>query len=231
MKEDELIQRIRVLEENARYVEQEFRDVIATFERRMRKFDQLIEFYNLNIPLKYKKSFPEAEQDELFKLPKFKPKYPRVYRAGPCDDHKLYELDMPPLGHEDYKKSSERMAEYAKEKDKIVEWYWELYDENHEKAGEVLNQKEADKWENEGPKRYSLLGGEDIHTADVFSKEEADKWCKGSENTCSIMHPLRHAYKRSRKVLPKQVFSEACGVSSEVKDLRQEDKPSEPSPS
>ncbi len=88
-------------------------DRLAFLEKEVRRLERLVEFWHGKVPLKYKKAFPEPDENPYFTHEKFLPKTPECIRAVDSFGKTWSELDIPKDPRE-LQNAKERMAELSK---------------------------------------------------------------------------------------------------------------------
>lgn len=82
---------------------------LEAIEKSIRRFDEFLDQYHANIPLKYRKGFPKKGENPLITHKKFLPLYPKVYNLedySRANEHQEIQLPDDPR---EYQKAKDRM--------------------------------------------------------------------------------------------------------------------------
>lgn len=99
---------------------------IEDLEREIRKLKKIAYFKKEYIPIRYRKAFPEEDEDILIKSPvKYLPAIPPVFslfgkEGGCCEIQMEREIRMP-NDPEEYKKAAERLHERSEKHKKFMQ--------------------------------------------------------------------------------------------------------------
>lgn len=125
---------------------------IESLEEKNHELELIVEFHKLKIPLKYRGSGLLGGDKSLFRtMNKFKTSFPAIENISSKGTGGFPEEIPMPKDPKEYTKAKERMLEYAKEKDKIVEKYFRVSDyDGKVYIEDTTDEAQADKCVEEG---------------------------------------------------------------------------------